>query len=371
MRNANLPALAFSALAWLSFAPLQARAEGPHWYRGNTHAHSINSDGDSSPDTVARWYREHGYNFLFITDHDHVTDVAPVNALLGAEERFLLLPGEEITQWGEDPGRSSAHVNALFATALILPMGLSHCPGALTSCGAHAPANMPLAETFQTNIAAIARQHGIAQINHPNYHWSVRPQDLYDIPDGSLLEIWNGQRRINNLGGDAGNGDLRPSAAGYWDILLSRGKIVWGVGSDDSHSFQPPDLYNPDRAPPGQAWIMVRAGRLSPRDIRHAMESGAFYASTGVAYSDIAVSGDAMSLRIQDQSGERFRTSFIGQDGRVLAEMAGTNPSYRFHGDETYVRAATMDSNGLRAWTQPVFRDRRAAIVARWAGARD
>ena len=29
------------------------------WYKGNTHTHTINSDGDSTPDEVVRWYREH------------------------------------------------------------------------------------------------------------------------------------------------------------------------------------------------------------------------------------------------------------------------------------------------------------------------
>jgi hypothetical protein len=53
-------------------------------------------------------------------------------------------------------------------------------------------------------------------------------------------------------------------------------------------------------------------------------------------------------------------TRFIGQGGQVLAEVAGISPRYRFTGNETYVRAAIIDSNGNRAWTQPVFRDARA-----------
>ena len=30
----------------------------PRWYKGNTHTHTVNSDGDSTPDEVVRWYRE-------------------------------------------------------------------------------------------------------------------------------------------------------------------------------------------------------------------------------------------------------------------------------------------------------------------------
>jgi hypothetical protein len=325
--------------------------DGEHWYRGNTHTHTINSDGDSAPDVVVRWYREHGYQFVFITDHEYVTDVAALNVLLGADDRFLVLPGQEVTQWGEDPKRSAAHVNSLFATGVIWPVGVRKCTG--SGCGAHAPASMSLAETLSINISAIRRQGAIPQVNHPNYRWSTKTSDMEDVPDGTLLEIWNGQDRINNLGGDDGSGDVRPSAEGYWDYLLSRGKTVWGVGADDSHRFKE----GAGGSLPGQAWIMVRATELTPAAIRTALQQGQFYASNGVTLSEINSDTSSLSLVIAEaQTGTgRYTTRFIGSGGVVLAEIAGTRPSYRFKGDETYVRAAVIDSNGKRAWTQPVF----------------
>ena len=48
-------------------------AQGARWYKGNTHTHTLNSDGDSTPDDVVRWYREHGYQFLVLTDHNFLT----------------------------------------------------------------------------------------------------------------------------------------------------------------------------------------------------------------------------------------------------------------------------------------------------------
>ncbi len=325
-----------------------------HWYRGNTHAHSINSDGDSAPDVVARWYREHGYQFLFITDHEYLTDPGPLNALLGAKERFLLLPGQEITQWDEDPKRPSAHVNALFIHDVIFPVGTRKCVG--LGCGAIAPASTLLSETFKANIAAVLAQGGIAQVNHPNYRWSVKPEDLYDIPDGTLLEIWNGQGHINNLGGGDGNGDERPSAEGFWDILLSRGKHIWGVGSDDSHEFKEPGVSDPSGAAPGQAWIMVRAAELSPDAIRSAIERGDFYASTGITLEDYQANTKQIVIKIDSQrSGARYRTQFIGRNGQVLQESAGDSTTYSIKGVEDYVRARVTDSNGKMAWTQPVF----------------
>ena len=54
------------------------------WYKGNTHVHTLNSDGDTAADNVVRWYREQGYNFVVITDHNFLTDVDGLNAVYGA-----------------------------------------------------------------------------------------------------------------------------------------------------------------------------------------------------------------------------------------------------------------------------------------------
>ena len=53
----------------------------------------------------------------------------------------------------------------------------------------------------------------------------------------------------------------------------------------------------------------------------------------------------------------RHLTRFVGKGGRVLAEVPGLEPRYAIRGDEGYVRASIVDSNGRRAWTQPVFLD--------------
>src|SRR5262245_60354964 len=42
--------------------------------KGNIHAHSRWSDGDSHPDVLYEWYRSHGYRWLALTDHNKLTD---------------------------------------------------------------------------------------------------------------------------------------------------------------------------------------------------------------------------------------------------------------------------------------------------------
>jgi hypothetical protein len=40
-----------------------------HFFRGNLHCHSDLSDGQWSPEDVARAYRDAGYDFLCLSDH--------------------------------------------------------------------------------------------------------------------------------------------------------------------------------------------------------------------------------------------------------------------------------------------------------------
>src|SRR5205085_11498799 len=97
---------------------LVAQTAAPRWYKGNTHTHTLNSDGDSTPDDVVRWYREHGYAFLVLTDHNFLTSVDGLNALHGADDKFLVIRGEEVTdRFGDKP----LHVNGLDMPALVDP----------------------------------------------------------------------------------------------------------------------------------------------------------------------------------------------------------------------------------------------------------
>src|SRR5687767_11605927 len=98
-------------------APAQPSAR---WYKGNTHTHTLNSDGDSTPDEVVRWYREHGYQFVVLTDHNFLTSVDGLNALHGADEQFRVVKGEEIT---ESSSGKPIHINGLDVNARVPPQG--------------------------------------------------------------------------------------------------------------------------------------------------------------------------------------------------------------------------------------------------------
>ncbi len=51
----------------------------------------------------------------------------------------------------------------------------------------------------------------------------------------------------------------------------------------------------------------------------------------------------------------KYTVYFIGRGGKVLSTVYDNPAVYKITGKEGYVRARVMDSNGLIAWTQPIF----------------
>jgi len=349
----------------------ERRAAGA-WYKGNIHTHTIATDGDSAPDDVVRWYREQKYNFLVLSDHNTIVGVDGLNALYatgelaGADRRsdvpfnpFVLIPGEEVTdkfspaaQGAVAPGdrdldSREIHVGALNVRKVVAPQG-----------------GASVAETIQRDVNAVRAAGGIPVVNHPNFMWSITAGDLGHVHDVALIEVFNGHGQANNLGGGG-----RPGVEETWDAVLSAGTLLYGVAADDAHAFQRLGLPAPMSAP-GRGWIMVRSEHFSAAALLQAIERGDFYATTGVELADVRADARSVSVTIRPFSRSKYRVLFIGRGGRVLSDVpvdpvitsrsgrldpAARPVTYEIRGDEGYVRAKVIDSNGLIAWTQPVM----------------
>ena len=309
----------------------QARFEVPSttgmsWYKGNTHAHTVESDGDSSPEYVAQWYKAHGYNFLVISDHNVFTDPAQLSHLTDSD--FILIPGEELTSGYEN---RPVHVNGLNLPGLVDPRTGS-----------------TMVATIQSNVDAIREVEGVPHINHPNFRWAFGAEELAHVENDRLLEIYNGHPTVHNEGGGG-----FPSVEEIWDILLTGGKRIYGIAVDDAHHFQ--GEFSADRVNPGRGWISVRARSLDAAEVMQQLEAGQFYASTGVHLADVVTEEDRLEIHIAPRGDFRYSTTFIGSGGRVLS-VSSENPAvYTLQGRERYVRAKVTDSRGDAAWVQPVF----------------
>lgn len=398
-------------------------ADGYRWWKGNLHTHSLWSDGDQFPEVIVDWYARHGYHFLALSDHnvllrgerwidpetnpysrraggravyelyrerfgEHWVETRERNGRLEVRlkplgefrhlfeqaGRFLLIESEEITEQ-----QHVIHVNASNLIELIGPQTGSN-----------------VADTIRLNLEAVeaqSRKHQqpmLGHLNHPNFQWAVRAEDMVPVRSLRFFEVYNGHRGVANFG-DATHVDLDR----MWDIVLTRRLaeedlgLVYALAVDDAHHYEGSAS---QVARPGRGWVMVRSRFLTPAHLIHAIERGDFYASTGVELDRVEANEGHLAIAIRPKPGDRYTIQFIGtrrdydrareplrdadgkplpvtwkhsEDiGRVLEEVSGTLASYRFRGDELYVRARILSSRlkenpfaeGEReqAWTQPV-----------------
>ncbi len=322
-------------LAALSLAVVAAspRAQAPspkpqaRWFKGNLHTHTVNSDGDSTPDDVVRWYRERDYQFLVLTDHNYLTSVDGLNAVHGADDKFLVVRGEEVTdRFGDKP----VHINGLDPARFIAP-----------------PGGSSVLDMTQRMVDAIRDARGVPSINHPNFGWAISPDELGQVQRTRLFEVFNGHPTVNNLGGGG-----VPGLEETWDRILSSGKMLYGIAVDDAHYFKRPE--DPAAPRPGKGWVYIRSPRLEARALVEALERGDFYSSTGVQMQSVDAGPTSLALTIKTEPSSKYRIQFIGRQGRVLSEVTTAAATYTFKGDEGYVRARVLESNGKMAWIQPV-----------------
>ncbi len=317
----------------------------PVFLKGQLHLHS-NASGDSQtpPEDVVRWYADHGYDFIVFTDHNRITE-------LPSPAGMLVLPGIELTQNLEtcepppEPGLACLlHVNALMV-------------GTDTSVLAALPAPQT-ADRLALYGHAIEVTHalgGIAQLNHPNFHYAADAALITALAGRglTLLEVANEAVDSNN------EGDPRhPSTEAIWDRVLSSGARVWGVATDDAHHYDDAMAVRErgELAHVGdRGWVMVRASR-DAASIRRALAEGDFYFSRGVELSAVDFDDRALRVAVSERSPGPHRITFIGLDGAVLHQQRGREASYVLpEGDAGYVRAVVRDRQGNKAWTQPVW----------------
>src|SRR5262245_57317932 len=293
--------------------------------KGNIHTHSNWSDGDRPPQDVYLWFRDRGYNFLALTDHNSLTAPA-VFRLLERRRSFVMIPGEEITitaggrQWPAKP----------LCTEPTIGGHHSNTAG----------------EALAWAVQKVTEQGGVALVNHPNFDWALTARDIPSARGASLLEIFSGHPHVHT------NGDeTHQSHEAIWDTMLTDGERFAGAAVDDSHYYgaRAPD----NLARPGRAWIQVFAPEPDRDLICAALAAGRFYSSSGVKLQHISIKGDTFTITSATPDVE---VEFIGQGGRQLAKVKVLDDrvaTYKLRGDEGYVRARILARNGKRAWTQP------------------
>jgi hypothetical protein len=300
-------------------------AEGG-WFKGNIHAHSLDSDGSYSPADIVRFYRDSGYDFLAITDHGVLTDTSGFTS-----PTFLTIPGEELCV-GQSANRRFTHIVALNISEELAVVEYN---GGLSRKKA---------------IDLISNFGGFAIVAHP--YWSdLNFNDLAALEVALGIEVFNTTCEV-----EIGRG----YSSVHWDDLLVMGKHLLGFAVDDTHGrvrrHQPEDYC--------KAWINVKAPSLTVEDIMRSLKDGLFYSSNGPYIKDIRVEGDAIFVK----SSPARSIAFISNTslGMMYTAEGGSleEASYSLKGQEVYVRVEITDKFGRKAWSNPIYMENDGGITS-------
>jgi len=397
-------------LPFLAAAALQA--EDLRWFKGNTHTHSLWSDGNDFPETIAAWYKDQGYDFLALSDHNtrqqrekwmteeaiekrrvtlgrkviekcrdrfgpgwvetrmnaegklevRLKTLEDFRSKLEAPGKFILVQAEEVTA---SFNKAPIHINAINLENVIEPL----------------KDVVSIRETMRKNLQAIAAEAArsgrpmIAHINHPNFRWALTAEDLAHVIEDKYFEVYNGHPSCYNEG-EEGRADTHLGRV--WDIANTirlaelKHPPLYGMATDDSHH------YHGGANTPGRGWVMVRAAKLDASVLTEAMQRGDFYATTGILLDDVSFDKVTrrLSLKIQGKPGVTYTTEFRGtlknydravkevptpegdnhpvrlqhgaDVGKLLASNTSLEPSYQLTGDELYVRAVIRSDEEMK-----------------------
>ncbi len=273
--------------------------------RGNLHTHTTQSDGQYDPDAVIDAYKQRGYDFLAITDHDRVTypwqDFGRDPQALGMVD----IEGNELSQ--------GHHLVSLFNDYATLD------PNTLT------------------RFRGVAAHGGIAYFAHPGRYdndaqWYA--QLYYDNPHVFGQAIYN-------------QGDRYPGDREKWDEVLSitmPDRPVWGISEDDMH-----------RTPHfGRNRTYIFATENDHENIREALMEGRFYSTisedgkTPPSLTGVTIDEHASTITLEVQNYTSIRWISMGKE-----VATGTTVNITSSADmDRYVRAELQGPEG-RTYTNP------------------
>jgi hypothetical protein len=298
-------------------------AKGRFW-RGNLHTHSTRSDGVLSPEEVCRRYKAEGYDFMALTDHFvgaygyPIVDTVPMR-----DAGFTTILGAEL--------HSGAMANGELWHILAVGLPADFAPS-------NSPSFVPVAgQETGAEIAARAVAAGaFVAIAHPQ--WSgLTLADARTITAAHAVEIYNHGCAM---------GCDRPDGFAIADLLLTEGRKLTLIATDDAH-FSEPDHFG--------GWVMVKAEANEPEALLAALKSGHFYSSQGPELRDVRIEGGKLIVECSAVSsivalgwgtGAKAVHGHSMTRGEVSLDRLNNSP---------WIRAAVIDAAGKRAWSNPIW----------------
>ena len=293
-----------------------------HWYRGQLHMHTTQSDGKLTPEAALKYYHDRGYQFASITDHNIITEVAE-----HPFPDFLALPGVE-ANLGHSEHARDFHLNGIGVSALPAREG----------------------RTVQQVVDELNAQGAFILLDHP-YWSSLTFSDLAGLRNYHALEV-------QNWGCEAESGT--GYAMTWWDDALLSGERVRAVATDDVHHY----------AEDGNGgWVMVKAPELTRTALLTALKEGRFYSTEGPEIKQLTLTDRELTVKCSPASRITLRergphgAARLADSRRSLTEAAFDLAAARQRAQDmgwNVLRVELLSLEGKRAWSNPIWFERPA-----------
>jgi hypothetical protein len=232
--------------------------------KGDTHMHTLGSDGVYSVQEVAQLGKKQGLDYIIVTDHNNYTH----NFQQVEEEGITVIPGTEWTHY-------KGHAGLL---GVKKPFESAFCVNSL--------------EEAQTKLAEAQKNGALLVLNHPFDHncgWKWGMENFnYDA-----VEIWNSGLMVpSNL-----------QCLAWWNEQLQLGRKIPVIGGSDFHRLDVASLV-------GMPTTCVYAMSNTKGDILHAIRNGNSYISMFTKGPDLFAEAQGKILGETAVTGSELKVHF-------------------------------------------------------------
>lgn len=366
-----------------------------NYYKGNLHTHSYWSDGDEFPEMIMEWYKNKGYDFVALSDHNIIPEgvkwkTIPKDSLYqNAFHDYLGKYGEDWVEYRKDSAGTHVRLKTLEEFRPLFEeddkfmiFKAEEVTAYLDKKAVHMGAvniqeeiqpreGNTIVKLIQNNIDAIKEQSDrtgepiLQHLNHPNFTYAITAEDIIQVDGERFFEVFNGHPYVNNYGDS-----IHSSTEEMWDevniaYIQEEKPLLYGLATDDSHHYH---KFGSRYSNAGRGWVMVKAEKLDPRSLIESMEAGDFYATTGVELKEVSFENNLLAVTVKPEAGVDYQIQFIGAHGHkleseILKTVKGTEAEFQLPKDYLFIRAKIISSklkeNPYRegdvevAWVQP------------------
>lgn len=294
-----------------------------NFYRGTLHIHTSVSDGELTPDSVKKLYRDNGYDFIALTDHNVYGVFSELN-----EPDFLVMPGVEIDS--------------------VYEGGVHHVVG--IGC----PDTTGFGHGYRFDRARLKNAHPQALVDELTGHGNIAiyAHPFWSYCDMALLLSLKGLTGMEIINYSCEQEWKSGVSEVYYEYLRAHGSGLWCFGADDAHGHVPDYM---------GGYITVKAPALTHRAIFDAIRRGSFYASfarpgeKAPEIYDFTVEDGVAKVTCSPCRNIHLnvsRTCYRPLHGTPEAPV--THHEFRLPDGAEQVRAICTDFHGLVSWTQPI-----------------